>query len=219
MFRALIPRLMSFRTPYPIERCEGLFGPLEVCWERGRKVINSAHANQSYGALHGVLRAALRPALREIGAPHSVLLLGMGGGSAVRIISREHGMPNRFLAVELDPAMIDLAARHFGMHNDDQLQVMQGDAIILVHTIRERFDLVVVDLFADSEPAQGGATSGFIHALRDRLAEGGRICFNTMAYNARTKEHAERVHRLLRRTFLHVRVIEAEGVNKVFVAH
>jgi spermidine synthase len=219
MFRALIPRLMSFRTPHLIERCEGLFGPLEVCWERGRKVINSAHANQSHGALHRVLHAALRPALREIGAPRNTLLLGLGGGSAVRIIGRELRMPHRILAVELDPAMIDLAARHFGMKNHDRLQVVQGDAIILAHTLRERFDLVVVDLFADSEPAQGGATSGFIHALRDRLAEGGRICFNTMAYDARTREHSERVHGLLRRAFLHVRIIEAEGVNRVFIAH
>jgi spermidine synthase len=216
---ALIPRLKSFRKPHLLERCEGLYGPLEVRWEGGRKVINSANANQSHGSLHRVLRAALQPILREVGKPRNVLLLGLGGGSAIRIIERERGISTRFVAIELDPVMIDLAARHFGINNDDRLQVLQGDATVLIHSLRERFDLVVVDLFADSSPAQGTATRGFMHALRDRMNEGGRVCFNTMVHDAESSAHSERVHGSLKHVFLHVHTVKAEVVNRVFVAH
>lgn len=211
-------RLRSFRQPVLIERCEGLFGPLEVCWERGRKVLNSASANQSYGALHRVLRHALPQALEGLPQVRSVLLLGLGGGSAVRILRHELKLDPVITAIELDPIVIDLAARHFEVSPDQRLQVIQADATLHIHVLRERFDLVLVDLFDDSDPARGTSTSGFVHALRDRVAEGGRLCFNTLAYDARTTAGAEQVQRRIERTFLHTKVVRSEGHNRVFIA-
>lgn len=212
-------RLLSLLYPVSVERTEGRFGPLEVRWELGRKVINTAHANQSFGALHRVLRAALPGAVSGIADLRTVLLLGLGGGSAVHILRSELKMDPHITAIELDPVMIDLAARHFAMAGDARLTVIQGDATVLVHALRERYDLVVVDLFADSDPAEGTGTQGFIHALRDKVADGGRLVYNTMAHDELTEARSERVLKLLQRTFLEVSTVRSEGLNRVFVAN
>ncbi|MEZ4756564.1 MAG: hypothetical protein R2817_07050 [Flavobacteriales bacterium] len=212
-------RLLSLLYPITIERSEGRFGPLEVRWEHGRKVLNSANANQSFGALHRVLQAALPDAVSGISDLRTVLLLGLGGGSAVHILRNELKRDPRITAIELDPVMIDVAGRHFAVLGDARLTVIQGDATVQVHVLRDRFDLVVVDLFADDGPAEGTGTQGFIHALRDRVADGGRLVYNTMAHDGPTAARSERVHALLRRTFLRVTTIHSEGLNRVFVAH
>lgn len=47
-------RLLSTLASVRLERVERLHGPLELTLENGRLVVNSAHANQSFGSLHRV---------------------------------------------------------------------------------------------------------------------------------------------------------------------
>jgi spermidine synthase len=214
----LIQRLRSFRHPVVIHRAQGVHGPLEVCWERGRKVLNSATANQSFGALHRVMQQVLPQAMKGIPALRSVLLLGMGGGSVIRILRRELKLDPMITVIEIDPVVIALAACHFGMAPDPHLHIINADATLHLHVLRERFDLVVVDLFDDSDPATGTTTSGFIHTLYDRVAEHGRVCFNTLAHDEHTNACSDRVERHLQRTFPRVMELRSEGLNRVFVA-
>lgn len=147
-----------------------------------------------------------------------MLLLGLGGGSVITILRRELRMAPSITVIEIDPVVIDLAARHFGIVPDAQLRIIQADATLHLHVLRERFDLVVVDLFIDSDPAPGTATGGFIHALRERVNEGGRLCYNTLVHDEHTAELAERVRNRMERTFLHCNELRSEGYNRVFIA-
>jgi spermidine synthase len=162
-------------------------------------------------------QGALPHALNGIPHPRSVLLLGLGGGSVIHILRRELKLDPMITVIEIDPVVIDLAARHFGMLPDPNLRIINADATLHLHVLRERFDLVVVDLFDDSDPAQGTTTSGFIHALRDRVAEGGRLCFNTLVHDAHTAEVAERVRTRMKRAFLNTTESSSEGYNRVFI--
>ncbi len=114
--------------------------------------------------------------------PKNVLLLGLGGGSVVHILRKEFGLQAPITAVEIDPTMIHLARTEFQLDSYADLKLIQGDAIVQIHALRERFDLVVVDLFADLDMAHGIDTRGFVHALRDSCAEDGILCFNAVAY-------------------------------------
>lgn len=211
-----LKRWLSFFWPMTVERVAGRHGELEVRWESGRLVLNSAYGNQSFGSLHRVWQAVFRSVRLEQAPPKNVLLLGLGGGSVPFILRKELGLSCPITAVEIDEAMVDLARRHFQLGHWADLSIVQGDAIVQAHALRDRFDLVVVDLFDDLDLARGVDTMGFAHALRDRCA--GTLCFNTVAHDPPSSARCERVRRNLLTVFGTVDEMRLEGVNRVFIA-
>jgi spermidine synthase len=218
MDRSPLYRLFSWLWPVSEERVEGHFGPLEVRWENGRRVLNSAGANQSFGSLHRVWQGVLPQVVKGDRLPASVLMLGFGGGSALQVLRQELGVKAPVTAIEIDPVVLGLAERYFGSSSDAGLQVLTGDATILLHGLRERYDLILVDLFDDLDLARGVDTNGFAHALRDRCAEDGVVCFNTVAYDERASVRCQRVHDHLAKAFLTVEERVFEGQNRLFIA-
>lgn len=216
MIASLASRWISWLWPVPKAGAEGRHGPLEVRYEAGRLVLNSAHGNQSFGSLHRVWQEVFK----EIGVkdcpPANVLLLGLGGGSVPHILRNETGIAAPITAVEIDPAMIALGRSHFGLGRYADLRIVEGDAIVHVHGDRQRYDLVVVDLFADLDLARGVDTLGFAHALRDRCQ--GVLCFNTVAHDGPSSARCQRVHDHLHKVFPSVDELRLEGVNRVFIA-
>lgn len=209
-------RAMSRLAPVRVATAQGRSGTLVARWEGGRLVLNSAHANQSFGSLHRVWQEVLRARLAAEGQPRSVLLLGLGGGSVPRILRMELGCAAPITAVEIDAAMIRMARAHFGLDAVTGLTVVEGDAIVQAHAIAQRFDWVLVDLFDDLDLARGTDTLGFAHALRDRCA--GTLCFNAVGYDAASDRRCQRVKEHLLRVFSAVDEMRLEDVNRVFIA-
>lgn len=212
----IIKRLMSYIWPIPVERFTGALGVLEVRYEEGDLVLNSAQGNQSFGSLHRVWQRVFAGIGLKRSPPADVLLLGLGGGSVPRILRRELGLACPITAVEFDPAMISAAKRHFGLNEWPALTVVEGDAIVRVHAMKQRFGLVLIDLFDDLDLAPGVDTAGFAHALRDRCD--GTLCFNTVDYDAESGVRCDRVLANLKKVFSSVDELRLEGVNRVFIA-
>lgn len=208
--------LLSWLWPVRVARIHGKHGPLEVRYEAGRLVLNSAHGNQSFGSLHRVWQEVFARIGVAVDPPSSVLLLGLGGGSVPFILRRELGLSCPITAIELDPAMIAAGRAHFGLDRVAALHVIEGDATVRVHALHERFDLVVVDLFDDLDLARGTDTLGFAHALRDRCQ--GTLCFNTVGHDPNSRARCDRVAANLRRVFNTVDELSLEGVNRLFIA-
>lgn len=217
MIHHRLARFLSHFIPINAHTAEGKFGPLVVRWENGRKVLNSAHGNQSFGSLHRVWQQTLREVFK-IQRPKTVLMLGYGAGSAAFILRNEMNSEAAITAIELDPCMIDLAADHFGAEAIEHFTMINGDAVVQIHAMKERFDLVLVDLFEDLDLARGVDTSGFVHGLRDRCEDGGVVCFNTVAYDGISDGRSQKIADHLGRIFNQVEEFRYEGVNRVFVA-
>lgn len=218
MIANILWRLFSLIRPVRTAQYQGRSGPLEVRWERGHKVLNAENSNQSFGSLHGVLQGAFRFAGIKQAAPESVLLLGLGGGSAVHILRHELGIQAPITAIELDPMMVRVAREEFGLDAFTDVEVLEGDAIIRIQAMRQRYDLIVVDLFADLELARGVDTGGFAHALRERCAYGGMVCFNTVSHDAGSEARCSKVKERLLRVFATVEEYRTEELNRVFIA-
>lgn len=214
----MLRRLLSWLWPQPGSLAAGRFGTLEVRWEQGRKVLNSANGNQSFGSLHRVWQQTLSRVLGTDPAPRSILLLGLGGGSVPTILRNERGIMAPILAVELDPTMVELGKVHFGLGSHTGLRVILGDATIQVHAMKERFDMVLVDLFDDLDLARGVDSRSFLHGLRDRCADGGVVCFNTVAYDETSDRRCQTVLDHARRVFHTVEELRLEGFNRMFIA-
>ncbi|MFN3875501.1 MAG: spermidine synthase [Flavobacteriales bacterium] len=209
-------RLFSWIWPIVQERAEGRHGPIEARWENGRLVLNTPRANQSLGSLHRVWRQVFAWVGLRKTPPANVLLLGLGAGSVPRILRHELRLPCPITAIEIDPAVIAMGRRLFGLGAIADLEVIEGDAIVAIHALRQRYELVLVDLFDDADLARGIDTAGFARALRDRCA--GMLCFNTMAHDTASAARCDKVKAHLARSFGSVDELRLEGVNRVFVA-
>src|SRR5688572_5636343 len=68
--------------------------------------------------------------------PRRVLIVGLGGG-ALPAFLRKHFPEAHVTAVELDPAVIDVARRFFGFKEDDKLKAIAGDGRKFIETTQE----------------------------------------------------------------------------------
>jgi spermidine synthase len=110
-----------------------------------------------------------------------VLLLGLGAGSAARIV-RALAPRARILGVELDPDVVRAAREHFDLDTLG-IEVVQADARELLVRERRHFDAILDDVFV----GRGRAVRkpdwlpepGLALAAR-RLAPGGVLVTNTL---------------------------------------
>jgi spermidine synthase len=171
---------LSYALPLA-RRVPSRYNPgLVVRQHQGRKVLDTECANYSYGPLHQVLRYALMHV--PAGPPEApVLVLGMGGGGIVKLLRQERGHTGLITAVELDPAIVEVAATEFGIRPDNTLQIVCADAFTWLPTApAAAYVLVVVDLFLDLLLPRQLAEPGFWQHIRRVLRPGGTVVLNTL---------------------------------------
>lgn len=190
-------------------------GVLEITWQEGRKVLNTAHANYSYGPLHTVMRYGLL--FTEPATAGAVLVLGLGGGSVVHTLRHEYQVPGPITAVELDPVVIEVAAEEFNIRPDAALHIVCADAFAWVGTApAASFGLVVVDLFIDLDLPAGLYTAAFWQQLWRLLRPGGSVVFNTLLSTEVWVEGQE-VHEYLAGMGFSVKDVPVEEFNRLLI--
>lgn len=117
--------------------------------------------------------------LRQAGAPRSVLMLGLAGGTSLRIL-RELLPDAQLTAVEIDPEIVAVARR--AMHLDALgLEVVVADAYAWLACNRRRFDVVIDDIYttghADVFRPQAWTATTLQH-LQRAIQPGGLLAVN-----------------------------------------
>lgn len=117
--------------------------------------------------------------------PEHVLLIGLGGGAMVRFLAHYH--PElRVDAVDIDPAVVTLAAEHFGTQPSEQVRLIAADGLAhLQATLPGHYDVVYIDAYLGSRDTTDRTgvplhlKSAAFHAqLRRTLRPGGVAVFN-----------------------------------------
>jgi spermidine synthase len=164
-------------------------GSFASTWEPGRETTGSVWDGIAAGLL------ALPPRRRR-----SVLLLGLGGGSAARVV-RAVASRARIVGVEIDPAVVRAARRWFDL---DALgvEVVTDDAARYLARTRRRFDAVLEDVFL-GDARRLRKPPGFpvpaLDHVRRVLRPGGVAVCNTLDESAEVKAAlAARFRRLVR---------------------
>lgn len=216
--RMSLMRLLSSLAPVRLERVHGKHGPLELTLENGRLVVNSAHANQSFGSLHRVWRKCFADIDLVRHRPERVLLLGYGAGSVAQILRRELGISAPITAVDNDPVMLQLAHDHFGAAEIPDLTLLEQDAHQALTELQDQFDLVIVDLFQELNVPPELGEDAFMDLLRTRTLAGGTLLFNTIAHDPPSTALSERIGHQVRLRFASTGLRRYEGDNRVFIA-
>lgn len=158
---------------------------------------------------------ALGPALVPA---RSMLALGMGAGGG--IASTIAVAPDIWIdAVEIDPKVVDVAVRFFGLPADGKnLSVYVADARPWLASHALRYDLVQVDLY------QGGPytpfyliTEEFFEQVRSRIAEDGLLMMNVYD-TSKSHELLMATGATLKRVFPSVEVISRTDGNHIVFA-
>lgn len=151
--------------------------------------------------------------------PRSVLMLGLAGGTAFRIL--RHLLPDcKFTAIDIDPEIVDLARRHMEL-DALGIEVIIGDAYPWLAKNRRIFDAVIDDIYLAGKTdvfRPQAWDGGLLNHLQRAVAPGGVLAVNLVTgAGHRTMQSLTR--RILTENFPVVRAIKsAEAMNEVLVA-
>jgi spermidine synthase len=171
-------RLISYYFPISKKIPSVHSGLLELKFVDGRMLLDSPYASHSYGTVQKVLEFALQNI--ELANIQTVLLLGLGGGSVIKSLRRRFRYRGKIEAVEIDPLMISIAGKEFGIVTDKRTQIECCEASTYVSGETKTFDLIIVDLFIDNSVSEKILCDEFWCALKDRVSPNGYIIFNSM---------------------------------------
>jgi len=117
--------------------------------------------------------------------PHTILVLGVAGGSVISILRRFY--PNAaILGVEIDPVMIDVGEKFFSLRQDRYVTVVQEDARAYVDralSAKRTFDLVLVDTFFGRHVVPWVSDAGFLTKLKRLVTRDGAVIINFLREN------------------------------------
>lgn len=124
-----------------------------------------------YDYTRAMLLGALLPERAE-----RALFLGLGGGSLTTTCLKFLSL-QAVEAVELRPAVPQLAREFLGLADDPRLTIHIGDARTRLSDCAPA-DLIYLDLYTDTGPAPAHIAWGFLEACRAQLRPGGWLVIN-----------------------------------------
>ncbi len=113
-----------------------------------------------------------------------VLIVGLGGGSMVRFLKRyDPGV--HVDAVEIDPAVVRIAEKYFGVRSEGNVNIITADAFDYLAKTDSQYDVIYMDAFL--KPSKDTDSSGvplklrtlrFYEGVQKKLKPGGLVVFN-----------------------------------------
>ena len=178
----MIKRLLSYILPVKIYQKKSEFSKnLEVTWNNGYLVLDSENTNYSFGSLQRVLKKGLKYiGYERINTFENILILGVAGGSVIETIKNDIKFKGKITGVEIDATAIEIANKYFGLNNYKNVEIIIEDAFEFVLKTKEKYDLIVIDIFQDTTMPNFLFEDFFINRLNFLLKVNGFILFNTM---------------------------------------
>ena len=148
----------------------------------------------------------------------SKVILGVGGGSVIKLLQDEFQFGGKILGIELDPKVIEIANRYFGLNERKNIEINIGDASEFVKNTATTYDLIIIDIFQDKIMPDFLFSSPFIISLHKILSENGSIVFNSIVTLSVDYKRNAVYHQLVKDTFSSItKLINVEGDNELFI--
>ncbi|MCM0667239.1 spermidine synthase [Flavobacterium tyrosinilyticum] len=196
----MIRKFFSYLIPIKIFKKKSTRSKMiEVTWANGELVLDTENTNYSYGSLQRILRYGLRNiGYDKIVEMEHILLLGVAGGSVVKTLVDEIEYKEKITGVEIDPDMIEIANQYFNLNQIKQLEVVIDDAFEFVLKTKEKYDLIIIDIFEDTHMPNFLFEKFFVDRICTILKDAGFVLFNTMildeAHNVRNRKYVTEVN-------------------------
>lgn len=181
------------------ERKSKFNGNLRVVrtWGMGT-YIQSDGLTQSGGIVESIWKSTLKHVAYSIKPDvKSVLILGLGGGTVAKLISKKY--PNtKITGIDIDPLIIELGRKYLKL-DDADVKIIVGDASN-ISNLPKSFDLIIVDLYNGDQFPKEFETENYIHLVSSLLTSRGVAIFNRLYYKDK-KLKAEKFGKKLKKVF------------------
>lgn len=107
----------------------------------------------------------------------NILILGLGGGNIIKLLQKKYPKAN-INVVEWDEVMIDIAKNLKLFSMTPLVRISHRDAFLLLKTMTEKFDIVIVDLFTGPVPPAFLEDEIFLSNLKKVLNQDGFLFVN-----------------------------------------
>ncbi len=213
-------KLLSYFVPINIYHEKSVVNKsLEVTWNNGKLVLDTENTNYSYGSLEKVLRFGLQQIDYKIIKPlDSILILGVAGGSVIKILVDEIQFKGKITGVEIDVEIIELANKYFGLNTIKNLEIIIEDAQSFVEKTSSKYDLIIVDIFQDKVMPDFLFEQKFASNLQKIMNKNGLVLFNTIAETMKEETRNDiYIERMLTKNIIVERFPNIEGKNELLI--
>ena len=185
----MLRKLLSYIIPIKIFKVNSaLSKTIEVTWTNGELVIDSENTNYSYGSLQRILRKGLfHIGFEKISKMNSILVLGVAGGSVIKTLVDEIHFKGKITGVDIDSDIIKIANDYFHLNEIQNLEIIIDDAFEFVLKTKDRYDLIIIDIFQDTTMPNFLFEDFFINRINFLLNKEGFILFNTMVISEKDR--------------------------------
>lgn len=186
----MLKKLFSYFIPINVfQQKSNISQTLEVTWINGELVLDSKNTNYSYGSLQRILRKGLKfIGFERIKTMDHILVLGVAGGSVIKTLVDEINFEGKITGVEIDNSVITIANEYFHLDQIKNLEIIIDDAFEFVLKTKNKYDLVIIDVFQDTKMPNFLFETFFINRICYLLQPKGFILFNTMILNEKQKQ-------------------------------
>lgn len=215
----MLKKLLSYLIPIKVyTKTSQISRTLEVTLSNGELVLDSKNTNYSYGSLQRILRKGLQYiGFEKIKAFKNILVLGVAGGSVIKTLKEEIGYKGNIIGVELDPEIIEIANNYFNLDKTEGVTVIIDDAKQFVAKSKEKYDLVIVDIFQDKSMPEFLFETEFTENIKNIVNTKRYILFNTMVLNRKDKERNKAYTELFDNKFNVDSYPGLENYNEIFI--
>jgi spermidine synthase len=186
----MIQKLLSYFIPINVyKKNSAVSQSLEVTWNNGELVLDSKNTNYSFGSLQRILRKGLKYiGYERIRNFKNILVLGVAAGSVIKTLVDEIKFEGKITGVEIDKEIITIANDFFKLDTIPNLEIIIDDAFEFVLKTKDKYDLIIIDIFQDTTMPNFLFEDFFINRINYLLKTNGFILFNTMVISNKDEE-------------------------------
>jgi spermidine synthase len=185
------------RTPSEISPC------LEVAHINGKYMLNSMHANYSYGMLQKVFEVEFKKIELKKRKINNVLILGFGAGSIAYVILEKLKMNCNITGVEKDSQVISLGYKYFNIQRLRNTEIVCADAYDYMLENNKHYDLIIVDVYVDNVVPEKMESDVFLNKVRQSLNDKGLVIFNKMICDDESEKSSKKLYETFGRVMGH----------------
>ena len=169
---SIIPRRV-YETVSPFS------GKIVVEEQLGLYSLSVQNLIQSGGWVKTIWKKPLKRLTSHVSPITNVLLLGLGGGTVAWLI-KNYWPQTKIVGVEIDPEIIKISKKYFGLDNVPGLQIVNADAFDYIKKAKQKFDLIIVDLYLGRKFPKKAESEEFFREIKKILTPKGIVIFNRL---------------------------------------
>ena len=146
------------------------------------------------------------------------MVLGLGGGSVIETLRKDFNFKKQIYGVDIDPIIIELAKEEFNLKTDQNLKIFCQDAVQFLNENTLNFDLIIIDIFIDTEIPNFVLEGNFWAAIIKSASAKNQIIFNAALHQNNDQKLASIISILNQNKYKTETLNKVNGTNTLLIA-